>query len=461
MSGTVTLYTDPTTFNAATTGLVSYSIPSLTDADYSPSLTIGAVTVTAQTIYWFNDGGFSAGGVSQNYLALHNSNYVLTLTGATAIDFYLGNEYAGGDPVTISVNGVPFTTVTPDGSPTAMFIGITDTDPITSITLSDPSNPGAELDLVTSFATDGAVCYLRNTRILTPTGEVAVEDLTIGDLVVTRFGAMRPIKWIGRQSYKAQAVRDNREKIPVRIRPGALGDRLPARDLYVSPGHSMLVDDTLLLAKALVNGVTITQDWTPDEVHYYQIELETHDCVIAEGTWSESYADAEGLREQFHNLDDFHARFPDYRPPEELTLCAPRPERGTRLEAALRPVVARASAVITPGPLRGFIDRIEGAWKIIGWAQDEGHPELPVLLEVLLEDRVIGTVLACTFRGDLLEAKVGQGRYGFVFRSPVKIAPEAMAGVRVRRAADGVEIQMASDCKARMSGANVIAFACG
>jgi hypothetical protein len=303
------------------------------------------------------------------------------------------------------------------------------------------------------------ICYLRGTRILTPTGEIAVEDLKLGDVVLTRFGAMRPVRWIGRQSYTARSICDDREKIPVRIRAGALGERMPARDLHVSPGHSMLVDGVLVLAKLLVNGTTITQDRTPDEVQYYQIDLGTHDCVVAEGTWSETYADAEGLREQFHNAAEFRALFPDDRPPEELTLCAPRPERGARLEAALRPVTARASAGLKPGPLRGFIDRIKGPWKIGGWAQDEGHPELPVLLEVLLEGWVLGTALACEFRRDLLEANIGQGRCGFVFRSPVDIAPEAMGGLRVRRAADGAEIPMSAGCIARISGANVVAFA--
>jgi hypothetical protein len=295
---------------------------------------------------------------------------------------------------------------------------------------------------------DTTLCYLEGAHILTPTGEVPIQYLKIGDMVVTRWAGIQPIKWIGRQSFSAQFVKANRAHIPVRIKAGALGDRLPARSLSVSPGHSMLVGDSLVLARSLVNGVTITQDETPGTINYFQVELETHDCVIAEGAWSETYADCLGQREQFHNAAEFEELYPDHLPPKELRLCAPRPERGAKLDEVLRPVVARASAGMTWGRLRGSIDRIAGLWKIEGWAQDPGHPELPVLLEVLLDDQAIGIVLACDLRKDLLKAGIGQGRCSFIFDSPVKILPELAGTLRIRRAADGAEIQMSADCKA-------------
>jgi hypothetical protein len=286
------------------------------------------------------------------------------------------------------------------------------------------------------------VCYLRGTRILTPTGEVLVESLKRGDSVVTRYGGLQRIKWIGRQSYRAAAVRENREHIPVYLRAGSLGEGLPARDLFVSPGHSMLIDGTLVLAKSLVNGITITQSECPERIDYFQIELEGHDCVIAEGTWSETYADWEEGRKLFHNAAEFHALFPDHHAPEAPILCAPRPERGAALDTALRPIVARAARALSAGPLRGYIDTVRGEWKLDGWAHDEAHPELPVLLEILLEGRVIGTVLACDIREDLLQAGFGQGRCSFTFISPIKLRPALLSTLQVRRAVDGAPVQV-------------------
>jgi hypothetical protein len=293
--------------------------------------------------------------------------------------------------------------------------------------------------------TEQAICFLRGTRILAPTGEIRVEDLAIGDAVVTRFGGVQKIKWIGRQSFAAGGM--TREKIPVRIRAGALGESAPARDLYVSPGHSMLVGDTLVLAKALVNGITITQDESPDQIDYFQLDLGRHDCVIAAGTWSETFADGPGLRKEFHNAADYETLYPDEPPPEALALCAPRPERGPGLEAALRPIVARATAGLAPGKLRGNVDAIREEWKLDGWAQDMEHPELPVLLEILLGDDVIGTVLACDFRDDLLKAGIGQGRCSFVFRSPIKLRRELAPTLQVRRLSDGTPLPVSKSIR--------------
>jgi hypothetical protein len=291
------------------------------------------------------------------------------------------------------------------------------------------------------------LCYVRGSNILTPNGNVPVESLCIGDLLVTRFGGIRPVKWIGRQSYDWRFIAKNPDRRPVRIRAGALGDSTPARDLLVSGGHSVLLGDTLVLTRALVNGVSIVYEPVPENaacappIDYFQIDFFAHDCVIAEGVFAESFADGPGLRGQFHNEAEFGALYPDHAAPGELLLCAPRPLRGAALAAALDSVVARASAGIAPGPIEGFVDLVRGDL-IEGWALDTAYPHLPVLLEIIADGEELGTILACDERDDLRAARKGAGRCAFSFTPPRVLA--ANATVCVRRAADGARLGFSS-----------------
>jgi autotransporter-associated beta strand protein len=269
----------------------------------------------------------------------------------------------------------------------------------------------------TSAGAEIVVCYLRGTRIATPEGEVEIEHLRRGDMVMTRKGARR-IKWIGEQRYARRFLKDNRDMLPVCITAGALAEGVPARDLFVSPGHAMLLDGVLVLARDLVNGVTITQFWAPEEVHYFNIELNSHGCVLAEGAWAETYADCPGLRAKFHNAASFHDLFPEHVVPAAPRLCAPRVSAGASLAASLAPILARAAAETTPGRLRGYVERAGADGLITGWAQDEANPELPVTLEILRNGTLAGTVLAHEQRDDLRAAGIGPGRHGFRLKCP-------------------------------------------
>jgi hypothetical protein len=314
------------------------------------------------------------------------------------------------------------------------------------------NNGAATLDIAGPFSTSNftisvnggnseifVICYLRGTRIATPGGEVAIEDLRIGDAVMTKFGGVQKIRWIGRQSFDRRFLAQNRELFPVRIEAGALGENIPARDLYVSGGHSMLVDGVLVLAKHLVNGVTITQHYAPEVVEYYQLEFYRHDCVLAEGAWSESYADCAGMRAQFHNAAEYAGLYPPRRVPARPMLCAPRPECGPALAAAILPALLRAEAFSAPGRLLGCIDRISPAGLVEGWAWDAENPELPVRLECLVDGMVVGTALAFEYRADLAHAGMGQGRCGFTLMAPGR--------VRLRRAADGAVLGLKTESR--------------
>jgi hypothetical protein len=183
-------------------------------------------------------------------------------------------------------------------------------------------------------------CYCRGTLIATKHGDKRVEDLSIGEAVVTLSGALRPIKWIGRRSYGGRFVRGNKDVLPVCIKAGALDDNVPKRDLWVSPHHAMHVDGVLIEAKDLANGVSIVQAERLDKVEYFHVELETHDVIIAEGAFSETYLDDDN-RAMFHNARDYDALYPAAA--AAAPYCAPRLEDGYEVERVRQRLVLRAS----------------------------------------------------------------------------------------------------------------------
>ena len=155
----------------------------------------------------------------------------------------------------------------------------------------------------TTIWVDTQPCYAAGTRILTDRGEVAVEELAAGDMVVTLAGDRReprPIKWIGNRHLNLKQHPQPNLVAPVRIRQHAFGTDLPARDLLVSPDHCLFVDGTLVPAKLLINDMTIGQELATAAIHYYHVELDRHAVMLAEGLAAESYLDT-GNRAMFAN----------------------------------------------------------------------------------------------------------------------------------------------------------------
>jgi hypothetical protein len=144
-----------------------------------------------------------------------------------------------------------------------------------------------------------ALCFCAGTRLMTPAGEVPVDRLAVGDMVVTASGAARPITWIG--VGRVLATRGRRSAAtPVIVRKGALADNVPHHDLRVTKGHGLWLDGVLIPVEFLVNHRSILWDDRAQEVPLYHIELDRHDVLVANGAAAESYRD-DGNRWLFAN----------------------------------------------------------------------------------------------------------------------------------------------------------------
>jgi hypothetical protein len=150
------------------------------------------------------------------------------------------------------------------------------------------------------------LCFGRGTEILTPKGARAIETLQADDLVLSRnaqehgeFVPTRVVKVL-RKKISQQDLVANPKLFPVKIKAGALGQKLPYQDLTVSRQHRMIVSskitnrmfkrkDVFVAAIRLTELPGIFEDTAVKEVEYYHLILEEHRVVIANGAPSESF----------------------------------------------------------------------------------------------------------------------------------------------------------------------------
>lgn len=188
----------------------------------------------------------------------------------------------------------------------------------------------------------GRSCFLPGTRIKTTEGQINIEELRIGDRVVTVSGEAKRIKFIGRRKLSREPSKPwTRHEGPVKISRFAIDGKAPHSDLYVSPAHAIYIDDLLIPANNLVNGVTIVADAKPEALSltYLHIELDTHEAILAEGLAVESFRGNHS--HAFDNADEYVRLYGS--PGEPLAPFAPIVSyNGTRKQLAshIRSVLA-------------------------------------------------------------------------------------------------------------------------
>ncbi|ASP20588.1 Hint domain protein [Antarctobacter heliothermus] len=212
----------------------------------------------------------------------------------------VGTVYSGNWNVTfVSVNGDNVTnniTITNVTSNQTINLGGT-AKVFSEIRFTATTEGGLAIDSLNATL----LCFLEGTLIATTNGEKAVEDLRAGDVVLTASGGTTTVEWLGEQPV-ATATTNPAKVNPIRIRAGALGDNIPARDLLVSPDHAIGIDGYLVNASALINGSTVTREGQMRGAGftYFHVETGTHELLLAEGCPAETYVDFIG-RDGFVN----------------------------------------------------------------------------------------------------------------------------------------------------------------
>jgi hypothetical protein len=204
----------------------------------------------------------------------------------------------------------------------------------------------------------GQHCLLIGTRILTPRGEVPVEELTIGDLVDTLNGPLA-VKWIGRRRFtKGVSSSWHRSVAPVRVARFALHDQYPHRDLYLSPRHSLFVDGVLIPVEHLVNDRSVVRAQMDDRevIEYFHVELETHEVIFAEGAPVETLLVTHG-REGFANFVEYERVYGSEERPA-MKPFAPILSYGGRAELKGLLRLALSSIVDVRDPVQRARDRL-------------------------------------------------------------------------------------------------------
>lgn len=180
----------------------------------------------------------------------------------------------------------------------------------------------------------GPVCFVAGTRILTEEGLRAIEDLRPGDRIVTRDHGLQILRWVGDSAQRRAALSAAPNLRPIRIRQGALGDNLPARDLSVSPQHRILIRSRIGARMFGPEGVLVpavkllplpgVSQMGPEPVTYYHLLFDRHEILFAEGCETESLLLGPVARDMLGPaaMDEIAALFPELlttsRPPARV-----------------------------------------------------------------------------------------------------------------------------------------------
>lgn len=183
-------------------------------------------------------------------------------------------------------------------------------------------------------------CLVNGTLISTARGDVAIEDLKVGDKVWTEDNGFQDIRWIG-----SRTVEGIGDFAPIKFAAGAVGN---TREMRVSPQHRMVVSsadnellfdqsEVLISAKHLINGRTVVREEC-NEVTYFHMLFDQHEIIRAEGAPVESFYPGTIGASAFEDdvRDELFELFPELFDTETAAIFGPM----------ARPVLKKREAVL-------------------------------------------------------------------------------------------------------------------
>jgi hypothetical protein len=309
------------------------------------------------------------------------------VSGATAPPGDAANSTLGGVTFHGMANGdfistgssSPITNVSYNSATSTLFFTQGGVSYTISTTLAPGQTPNFSAQTLDGHMVVGqgtVICFAAGTLIRTTRGEVAVEDLQIGDLVVTSSGEQRPVKWLGHRTFDFRVASKTDPALPVRVVADAFGPCRPSQDLYLSGGHSVCLDllgEVFIPVGCLVNGATIARVEV-DEITYWHVELDSHDVIFANAMPAESYL-AMRNRAGFEETTDLLSSISEGTGRTHADFCRP---------------------VVTEGPVFNFVrERVRARAVELGWTALRDHN-----LHLVVDGRIVSPLLepgAATF----------------------------------------------------------------
>ncbi|MBE7620805.1 hypothetical protein GL297_14440 [Komagataeibacter sp. FXV2] len=328
------------------------------------------ITALSGTNYTIENGGtINLGTVSTAEISALSGTGItfgtgggtLVVTPASGVDVLTFNNISGfgNAGATIEIPGASYVTnATYDGTNTSITTntGITisvngDYTPSQNTLYQQDSDGNLYISAssANSSGTTGVlVCFLPGSMVRTPTGDVAVEDIRIGDTVValdcgTNTQALREVVWTGSQTVRVRPhLPDDESGYPVRILKDAISDGVPYKDMLITAEHCLFLDGKFIPVRMLVNGRSIFYDRSITSYDYHHIETAEHSVITVDGMLTESYLDT-GNRHGFRQAGNVVRIGQSGRTWTE-DAAAPLGVSRTFVEPLFHQIVARAQA---------------------------------------------------------------------------------------------------------------------